>query len=351
MGVLNFSHGGNLYEEEKKYGRSLIDFSANINPLGIPEGLKKKLFSEFEKILNYPDSDSSRVIQKLADYWRIKKSNVLLGNGSAELIYLITNAYKPRTAVIPVPTFSEYERALRLVKSKIIFLPLKERNKFCLDAPKLKNKPDICFVCNPNNPTGNLLIKNRENIGIKTNKLLVIDEAFMDFLPRQEDHTFIREAVKDKKIIVMRSFTKFFALPGLRIGYLVAHRSVIEKLKRYKFPWNVNSPAQIAAIEVLNDKKFSLKTYEKIKEERDFLLRNLARFKSLKCFPSNANFILIKIKTNKQSSESLKMKLVKRGVLIRSCSNFRALNDRYIRIAVRTRRENLKLINALQEII
>jgi len=347
---LNFSHGGNSREAEKKYGRSLIDFSANINPLKMPPGVKKKLFDKFSGLLNYPDPDSTEISRKIADHWGIKSANILVGNGSAELIYFIVNAYQPRTAIIPVPTFSEYERALILAKSDISFLPLKEKNKFCLDISKVKKKPDILFVCNPNNPTGNLLIENRENIGIKPNKLLVIDEAFMDFLPDQKEHTFVRETVKNKKIIVLRSFTKFYALPGLRIGYMAAHEDVIKKIERYKFPWNVNSLAQIAGAAVLSDKKYIFKTCDFIEKERKFLLKNLSRINTLKCFPARANFILIKIIVNNYSAESLKIKLAEEGVLIRSAGNFRALSDKYIRIAVRGRRENMKLIAALRRI-
>jgi len=351
MGVLNFDHGGNLSKAEKIYGKGLIDFSANINPLKIPKKLKKTLFSKFEQILNYPDPDSERLVGRIAEFWGIDKSNVLIGNGSAELIYLITCAYRPRTAIIPVPTFSEYERALRLVKSDITFLPLKEKNKFCFENSKIKCSHDICIICNPNNPTGNLLIKDREEFGIGPKKLLVIDEAFMDFLPDQEEHTLIREAARNKKMIVMRSFTKFFAIPGLRIGYVVADSRVIKKLKKSQPPWNVNSLAQMAAEQVLDDEEYVLKTYKLIEREREFLLKNLFRFDCLKCFESSANFILLKIVKEARRSRDLKTRLAKRGVLVRSAENFRGLNDKYIRIAVRSREENLKLIEALEKVL
>lgn len=349
MGVLNFNHGGNLSKAEKIYGKGLIDFSANINPLKLPKKLKKTLFSKFEQILNYPDPDSERLAGRIAEFWGIDRSNVLIGNGSAELIYLITRAYLPRTALIAVPTFSEYERALRLVKSDIRFLRLKEKNKFCLNTSGIKQRPDIFFVCNPNNPTGNLLIKNREELGIKPNKLLVADEAFMDFLPSQKKHTLIPLAARNKKMIVLRSFTKFFAIPGLRIGYVVAHSEVIEKLKKNQPPWSVNSLAQMAAERVLDDEVYISKTYELIEKERKFLLKNLSTIDSLKCFPTCANFILIKIINGRCRSGNLKTKLAKNGILVRRAENFRGLNDKYIRIAVRNRGENLKLIEALRE--
>ncbi|MBU0683837.1 MAG: threonine-phosphate decarboxylase CobD [Candidatus Omnitrophota bacterium] len=350
MGNINFTHGGNFYEAKKICGKDLIDFSANINPLNMPRSLKNKIFDNFEEILNYPDPDSSKITRKIADFWKIKENNILIGNGSAELIYLLANVYKPRTAIIPVPTFSEYERALKLHKTDISFLRLKEKNQFCLKVSKNLADPDIFFICNPNNPTGNLLIKNRQCWGIRPKRFLVMDEAFMDFVSDQNKHTFVREAVKNKKIIVLRSFTKFFAVPGLRIGYLVAHQDIVKKLKQYQLPWNVNSFAQIAGELVLGDKEYAVKTYEVIEKEKSFLLKELSKFKGLKCFPAEANFILIKIK-NRYSSEKLRTILVKKGVLIRSCKNFRGLKGEYIRIAVRGRRENFKLINKLKEVI
>ncbi|MFH1394552.1 MAG: threonine-phosphate decarboxylase CobD [Candidatus Omnitrophota bacterium] len=349
MGNINFTHGGNLYEAEKKYGKKLIDFSANINPLNMPESLKNKLFDNFEKILNYPDPDNSKMIRKIADYWGIKENNILVGNGSVELIYLLANVYKPRTAVIPVPTFSEYERALRLVKTDITFLRLKEKHQFCLEVPGNSANPDIFFVCNPNNPTGNLLIKNRKHAVIRHQKCLVVDEAFMDFLPEQNKHTLVTEAVGNKRIVVLRSFTKFFAIPGLRLGYLVAHHDVIEKLKQYQLPWNVNFLAQIAGELVLEDTEYALKTYDIIEKEKRFLLKQLSRFGTLQCFPSDANFILIKMTAKRHSSQDFKARLAKKGILVRDCKNFRTFKSQYIRIAVRSRKENLKLINAFKE--
>ncbi|NQT07242.1 MAG: threonine-phosphate decarboxylase [Candidatus Omnitrophica bacterium] len=343
MAYIDYSHGGNIYEIEQRCKRSIIDFSANINPLGLPPAVEKSIFKNLDKILHYPDLNATSITRKIAKHWGISSNNILLGNGSAELIYLIVTATRPKTTLIPVPTFSEYERAARNVKSRIEFLRLKEGDGFKLDLSCL-NRTDLTFICNPNNPTGNLVLGDR----LKVRRPLVIDEAFMDFLPNQRDYTLIREAARSKKIFVLRTFTKFFALPGLRLGYLITHKDNVERLRRFMLPWNTNSLAQIASESILKDRPYIKKTYQLIERERGFLFEQLNKTGGLKPYPAVANFILIKIERNGITSRSLKDALIKRGVLIRDCSNFRNLNNKYIRVAVRLRNENLKLLEALK---
>jgi threonine-phosphate decarboxylase len=350
MAYLNFSHGGNIWEIRQKYRKEIIDFSANINPLGIPQTVKNALYNNLDKILHYPDSEAKNITKKITKYWGIKEENVLLGNGSIELIYLIVNTFKPRTSLIAIPSFSEYERALKNVKSKIQFLKLKEKENFSLNLCRF-NRTDIFFIGNPNNPTGNLILKDRRKARQIKSQLIVVDEAFMDFLPNQKEHTLIWKAVKDKKFIVLRTLTKFFALPGLRIGYLIAHKNIINRLKQYQPPWSTNSLAQLAAEIILNDKKYIKKTYRLIEKEKKFLLRQLAKINGLKPYPSEANYLLIKTEKNNITSGVLRKSLIKKGILIRDCNNFRGLNNKYIRVAVRSHKENLKLIEALRKTI
>ena len=348
--VLQNEHGGNIYEVERKFKKEIIDFSANINPLGIPARIKKITCMNFDKILHYPDPNARLLIQKIAKYWGIDEQNILLGNGSVELIYLIISAYRPDVTLIPAPTFSEYERAARTLKSKIRFLKLKEKENFKVDLSHF-NKPDICFFCNPNNPTGNLILEDLETVGKLINKLIVVDEAFMDFLSDEKNYTLIWEAVKNKKIVVLRTFTKFFALAGLRIGYLIAHKEVINKLKQYQPPWNTNSLAQIAAGLILSDKIYINKTCKVIEKEKNFLYGQLSEINGLKPYPSVTNFLLIKIEQFGISSKVLRTLLIQKGILIRDCSNFRNLDDKYIRVAVRSHKENLSLVGALREVV
>jgi len=350
MANLAFSHGGNIYEVKRKFKKEVVDFSANINPLGLPPALKRALCEGLDKIRHYPDPGARGITESIAKYWEISDENILLGNGSVELIYLIMYSYRPKTTFIPVPTFSEYERAAKMVNSKVQFLKLKEKQGFSFNSGHF-NKADTFFICNPNNPTGNLILKNPSLIERLADKLLVVDEAFMDFLPNQKDYTLIWRAVKNRKIIVLRTFTKFFSLPGLRIGYIVAHKEVINKLRQHQVPWSINSLAQIAAEKILNNKEYISKTYTLIEKERSFLLRRLAKIRRLKVYPSVANFLLIKIEKPGITSKSLKELLIKKGVLIRDCGNFRNLGDNYICVAVRTHKENLKLLAALKDAV
>ncbi len=350
MADLDFLHGGNIYELKGKDRKKIIDFSANINPLGLPAGLKEAIYKNFDRILHYPDYKATDITKKIAKCWGIDEENVLLGNGSVELIYLIISFLRPKTAFVPVPTFSEYERAARGIKSRIEFLKLKEKEGFKLDLSSI-GKTDILFLCNPNNPTGNLIAEDGKRIEALSNKLVVVDEAFMDFLPEQKNYTLIWKAVKSKKLIVLRTLTKFFALPGLRVGYLIAHKKIIDKLRQYQAPWGTNSLAQLAAGLILNDKVYIKKTRKLIGKERKYLSKQLAAIVGLKPYPSVANFLLLKIERPGLSSKSLQRLLLEKGILIRDCANFRNLNDKYIRVAVRSHKENLQLLAALKEVL
>ena len=313
MANLAFSHGGNIYEIKRKFKKEVVDFSANINPLGLSSKARKAITVNFDKILHYPELQAPNIRRKIAEYWGVPKDNVLVGNGSVELIYLIVSAFMPKAVAIPIPTFSEYERASRRIKCRIRFIRLTKDNfKF----PVTKNvREDILFICNPNNPTGNIILSGR-SIGERDfNKLLVVDETFMDFLPKEKEYTFITRAKKSRKIIVLRTFTKFFALPGLRIGYLVAHKDVIDFLARNQIPWSVNALAQAAAKAALDDKSYMRETKIYIKKEREFLFSEIRKIKGLVPYPSVTNFLLMKIGDKSLTSSTLVKKLIGKGLL------------------------------------
>ena len=348
MGLLDNTHGGNILNVQKKHKKKLIDFSANINPIGLPLNVKKALAKNIGSIVHYP-GDGRELKAKIAQHWKIKEENILLGNGSVELIYLLMNALRPKKTTICIPAFSEYERAAKSVNSKIQFFKLRESNGFKIE-PGIAPQCDACFIGNPNNPTGNLLIDKKKLLKRIPANLFVIDEAFMDFLQDQKDISLIGEAVKSKKICVLRTFTKYYAIPGLRLGYLIAHQQVVKKLSRFQPPWSVNALAQVAAERLLADSGFKDKTDHVIEKERKLLFEGLSRIDGLKCYPSEANFLLIKIKNLRfRSSNILQEELVKRGILIRDCSNFRGLGRNFIRVAVRNRTENEKLIREIKK--
>ena len=349
MGNLVFEHGGNIYEVKRRYKREVIDFSANINPLGLPKKVKTRLWKNLQYILHYPDIKAESLIKRIAKYWSIKEENILVGNGSVDLLYLLIYTFKPRKVCILFPTFSEYERASRCVEAEVNFLKLQEDKGFKFQGLKSTNA-EVLFLCNPNNPTGNLIFEDRDFIEKLPIELVIIDEAFMDFLPDEKKYTLIWKAQKSK-IVVLRTFTKFFALPGLRLGYLVAQKDTIDKLKKKQVPWCVNSFAQLLGASILDEEGYIEKTRQFIERERSFLFTELTKIRELKPYPSVANFLLIKIEKKKLTSSLLKRKLIQEGILIRDCSNFRGLNNKFIRIAVRRHTENLKLIEALKKTV
>ncbi|MBW1679022.1 MAG: aminotransferase class I/II-fold pyridoxal phosphate-dependent enzyme, partial [Deltaproteobacteria bacterium] len=339
-----------IHRIRKLDNRPVIDFSANINPLGLPEKIKRVLQRNFAAILHYPDPDATELTLKIAQCWKIDRKNILVGNGSVDLLYLIISTFRPKRVGIPQPTFSEYERAARSIKSKIKFSQLKKKDGFKLNESCL-DQTDIGFVCNPNNPTGNLLLPNGKGIEKMPERFLVVDEAFMDFLPDGRDHTLIWKGEKDKKIIILRSFTKIFALPGLRGGYLIAHQDTIETLKECQPPWAMNSLSQQICTIMLNDRGYLKETRKLIEGEREFLLERIGNIKGLTAYPSRTNFLLLRIDRENINSSTLVERGIRKGVLIRDCGNFRGLSDRYIRIAVRSHKENLRLIKVLKELL
>jgi len=345
-----YQHGGNIYEIKQKKQASVLDFSANINPLGIPPRINKVLNERLKDLVHYPDTKARRLIAALARYWRVKEENVLVGNGSTELIYLILNAFEPDKVILPAPSFTEYERAARISGSQVRFIQMLESEGFCLNFDSINNC-DMLFICNPNNPTGNLVVNSRADIGNIHAKRIIIDEAFMDFVPDEKIYTFILEAVCSKKIIVLRTLTKFFALPGLRVGYLIAHKDIIRILKEYQMPWSVNVLAQAAAEQCLSEDAFIQRSKQLIAKERAFLYERFARIRELKPYLSAANFLLVKIKDKRLTSTCLKERLFGKSILIRDCANFRGLNKQFIRVAVRTHKENMQLAQAIEECV
>ncbi|MFH1859570.1 MAG: threonine-phosphate decarboxylase CobD [bacterium] len=345
MNNLRFVHGGNVEEIKRKYKTEVIDFSANINPLR-SSALKAGFSQGYEGIFHYPDPQAKDLTGEIAKYWGVNEGNILVGNGSTELIYLLVHTLMPKRVLIPAPAFSEFERAAESVKAEVRFLALKEENGWTLELPILESA-DILFISNPNNPTGNLLLNNQNLEGLHS-KLTVVDEAFMDFVPEEKKYTFIRKAIEDKGVAVLRSFTKFFSLAGLRVGYLIAHQDLIGRLKAAQPPWSVNAIAQSLAGIILNDRDYIEETRKFIEKEREFLFNELAKIPGLKPYPSVANFLLIKITNKEIDSRILTERLIQaglpgKGILIRDCGNFRGLNNKFIRVAILSHDENMKL--------
>lgn len=352
---MKYPHGGNIREFAEKYNLSpdkIIDFSANTNPLEVSPFIKKIIINNLNWISHYPDPECKELRKEISWYLGINYDNIIIGNGSTELIYLIARSFIPKKVLLLIPTFSEYEKALINENCKIKFIKLKEEENFKPDIKLIEQtieEVNLCFLANPNNPTG-ILIPKKELLPLidkasKKHITIVLDEAFIEF---KEKESLVKEAVSSNYLFILRSFTKFFGLAGLRVGYGIGNKERIKKLNRIKEPWAVNTLAQLAAKEILRDTKYINKTHQWINKERKFLFEHFLKIKGLKPYPSQANFILVKIEKG-PSSIKLQEQLAKKGIIIRDCANFRGLNNKFIRVAVKTRYENIKLIKALKE--
>jgi threonine-phosphate decarboxylase len=344
------SHGGIF--SIKNPNEQIIDFSSNVNPLGCHPGVKKYLKKQLNQIHVYPDSESTRLRSNLKWFTGINTSQILIGNGATELIYNFCSAFvnKKSKVLIPCPTFSEYEKAVKFFSGKIIpFKSLNLNEDFQKFIAKIPIK-GIVFICNPNNPTGELLSKkNMEQIvkiAEKKSTLIFVDETFIELVP-DSNPSLVKTIKKYENLFILRSFTKSFGLAGLRIGYGLGSKKIIETLQRIKIPWNVNYIAQSAASAALCYSNFLDKSRQNIKKESSFLMNSLSNLEWMSCFISSTNFILIKTKIN---SKILQKKLLKKNILIRDCSTFCGLDENYVRIAVKNRKENQILIKALGEI-
>jgi threonine-phosphate decarboxylase len=353
-------HGGNIYrfvEEQNTKIEEVMDFSASINPLGVPDTVVKAIMENIKYLRHYPDPDAKKLTQTIAEYFDIDPGQILCGNGSTELIYLVVKALKPKRVLIQMPTFSEYERACRTTsyKLKVTRYKLKKENNFDLNPDEFISlfttqysllPMDMVFLCNPNNPTGRL-IKKEDVLKIaeaaKEYKCyLVVDEAFIDFIPEE---SVIKEVQNNPYLIVLRSMTKFYALSGIRVGYGIFPEKILDTLRIHKEPWTINTLAQIAGLTAIKDSEYIKQTFKVIKREKKRLEEGF-RLLDIKYFPSKANFYLLKHNEAQRIFSALK----RVNIMVRDCSNFKGLDSSYIRVAVRSQKENERLLEELSKI-
>lgn len=353
---MNLGHGGNVDEIMRQYNLqngSIIDFSANINPVGISNKVKEEMILALNEIERYPDITYYDLKMGISRYDNVYYDNILLGNGAAEVIFNIVRGLKPKKVLLPQPTFSEYEDAVKSIDSDIEYYVIKNED-YTLDnefISLINESIDMIFICNPNNPTGVLTSKEYIKLVLerakKYNAVVVIDESFIDFIEFKERCSVIQWCKEYKNLIVVKSLTKFFAFPGIRIGYGISgNNEIIEKVSRVSIPWSINTVATFGAIVALNQREYVEKTILYVKNEKEFLFNALSKFEKLSVYKPTVNFIFFKI----NSKFELKEQLIKEGILIRSCNNYKGLDSSYYRVAVRTREENIKLIEALKKI-
>lgn len=378
-------HGGNIYKVfREKNIKEILDYSSNINPYGIPESLKSRIIENLEILERYPDPDYVELREKLANLNNVNLSDIILGNGATEIIFLFMKVINPKKILIVSPTFGEYERAVKAVGTsrnsidlscsddnknienkeiEIEYFELKESDDFKLNIGNLKNQLekeyDLLIICNPNNPTGKFLkLAQTEEILKECNKYdtkLFIDEAFIEFLADGMKESIINTEENKKNLFVTRAFTKFFAIPGLRLGYgMYFDKELEQKISEKKEPWSVNNIAELAGLTVLDDTEYIEKTLKWITKEKIYMYEKLNEISGIKVYETEVNFITGKI-DEKLFSEGLNVKILRekmleQGILIRDASNFKFLDERFFRLAIKDRASNDRVIEVMKEI-
>lgn len=346
-------HGGNIYKLKRESGKEVLDYSSNINPLGVPTSFKEAVINNFDSLEKYPDIDYIELREEIAKYNNCKIENITVGNGATEVLFLYMKAVEAKKILIVAPTFAEYERAAKSAGKDVNFFSLEK--DFSLDVDKLLNfitDEEVVVICNPNNPTGKF--QNLEKVeklifGLeKKNKKLFIDEAFIEFIENWEEKTAF--LLKNKNIFILRALTKFFALPGVRLGYGMSFDlELLEKIKKIREPWSVNGVAEIAGKTMLKDEKYIKATEEWIKDEKVWFYRELLKIDNITTFETETNFILVKLL--KMTSNEVRNEMIKEGVLVRDASNFKFLDEKYIRLAIKDRTRNEIVLKSLKKVV
>jgi threonine-phosphate decarboxylase len=353
-------HGGDIYQVVRESGISpedIIDFSANINPLGYSARVKKS-FAEIESLVtNYPDRKAGDFIDALSVHHNFPGDNFLAGSGATEFVHFFPTIIRPKSVLVVAPTFTEYEYSYQRAKGVIFYFNTAEKDNFVLQKKQLldelKRSYSALYICNPANPTGALVpAETMEEIvsyACRKGTNVIIDETYMDIV---EKHSMKKLTKNFDNFFILRSMSNFFALPGLRSGYLISHAKNIEKIREKQMPWTMNAVAQRAAVESLDDNAYIQKSIKYITESRSALFAELKTISSLAVFKSNVNYLLLKIQSSSRiNALELSEKLLAKGLLIRTCEDFQGLDEMFFRVAVKKKNENKKLVTELKKIL
>ena len=349
-----YTHGGDIVGARAVWQGELLDFSANLNPLGMPESVRKAAEDAVQEAIHYPDPLCRELCAAIARRNSVAPEQVLCGNGAADLVFRLAFSQRPRRVLVTAPTFSEYQDAVQAAGGEVVYHRLTPENDFDLTEAvldDLDHSLDMAFFCTPNNPTGRLIDRDlmlrilercREK-GIR----VVVDECFLSLSDPGEQISLAGELEKFPNLVLLRAFTKSYAMPGLRLGYcLSADAALLDGLSRCAQPWSVSGPAQAAGLAALAEPEHPAQARQLIAVERAWLTGAL-RALGLQVFPSQVNYILFRA----PGVDALKERLLVHGVLIRSCANYVGLGSDYYRVAVRPHRENEGLIGAMKEVL
>lgn len=338
------THGGDVYRH-----KNVIDFSTNCNPFGTPESVKRAIAGAMNEIANYPDVHCEKLRCALSSYEGMPMEYIICGNGAADLIFSLVLALKPKNALLLAPTFAEYEQALNTVECNCTRYYLNEEKSFKPNMEileKITDDIDMVFICNPNNPTGVLaeqkLIDKILDRCKEINAILILDECFVDFLDEPEKNT-MKERLNDyPNLIILKAFTKRYAMAGVRLGYAIcSNQKIMDRMKAVSQPWAVSILAQEAGIAALKEEGYVKSSMENLRKERKYLLEKISAM-GFTTYDSKANYIFFK------GPEDLYEFCLNKGILIRDCSNYEGLQVGYYRVAVKRREDNVKLIETLK---
>jgi threonine-phosphate decarboxylase len=343
-------HGGDIYTDGILKGKNLLDYSSNINPLGTPKGFAENIGEALRNVVRYPDIKYRELIDNIKNYIGVKNVEYILGNGAAEIIDLSISCFQ--SILIVVPSFVEYEINAKKWNCKIEYSYLSRNMEFDYNdiMNKLKNVEAV-IIGNPNNPNGGTIDKDKfqEILDFceENEKTIIIDEAFIEFAGEKE-HGFAKYTNKYKCLFIIRAVTKFFAMPGVRFGYgITKNIKLATSIKEKQNPWNINCFAELAVKYSFSDEKYIKKSLLWIEEERSFLFHELCEVNCFeRVFPTDVNFILCKLKDIDE--DELYDFCVKKEIIIRKASNFRGLNKGFIRLAIKDRESNERLIKELK---
>ncbi|MGV8146950.1 MAG: pyridoxal phosphate-dependent aminotransferase [Alkaliphilus sp.] len=353
-------HGGDIYSDKHPAGRDLIDFSSNSNPYGPPDEVKNNLAVALEHALKYPDIEYRLLKKEIQNHHNLRKANIVLGNGAGEIIDLAIK--RVNSLLILNPAYSEYEESAIRYDIKVFHSEYKHCNiegkKYCLeingeDFWDKFYKADAVVLAHPNNPDGNVLTleKMRKIVDFarKNKKKLIIDETFFDYTNEQVSFTSFLEEEVD--LIVIKAITKFYGLPGIRFGYgLCSDKNIVEEITNFQRPWNINAFAEKFAVVCFKDEKYKENMTSINREERDWMTNELIKLKNIKrVYISEGNYILLVLQNIKAGD--LKKRLIEKGILIRNCDNYKGLNEYSVRVAVKKREDNIKLLKEMEDLL
>ncbi len=352
-------HGSDLEKIEEIYGirrEEIVSFSANVNPLGVSPRLRSALSKQIDAITSYPDREYTSLRKCIAEYCGTEPEHILVGNGSTELISLFIQIEHPQKALVIGPTYSEYEREIALGGGTTLYYPLKEKDNFHLNVEDflshLNESIDLLVICNPNNPTSSCITRNEMRHildACKQNDIYVmVDETYVEFADNMDEISAVPLTHYYNNIFILRGTSKFFAAPGLRLGYAITgNHDLMKAINTRKNPWTINSLAVVAGETMFRDTEYIRQTRELISGERAAIYRLLQEHPAYKVYEPSGNFLLARILSEDITSQDLFDRAIRRKMMIRDCSTFPFLDNKYIRFCVMKREDNERLLSCL----